>query len=99
MEKKIQNEELQSRREFFKKAAKATLPVVAAIALVGSPIIANADEVKTGCDNSCSTSCKGDCKGSCQTNCATDGCGSTCSGKCRGKCDSLCQDSCAKSSR
>ena len=28
MEKKNSNEELQSRREFFKKAAKAALPVV-----------------------------------------------------------------------
>ena len=38
MEKKNSNEELQSRREFFKKAAKAALPVVGAVVLSSLPI-------------------------------------------------------------
>lgn len=40
--KKQKNEELKSRREFFKEAAKKALPVLGAIALAGSPIIAQA---------------------------------------------------------
>ena len=44
MEEKKQKEELQSRREFFKQAAKKALPVIGAIALASTPIIANAAE-------------------------------------------------------
>ena len=37
MKKNEKNEELQSRREFFKKAAKGALPILGAIALAGAP--------------------------------------------------------------
>ena len=37
MEKNEKNEELQNRREFFKKAAKSALPILGAIVLAGSP--------------------------------------------------------------
>ncbi len=95
MEKKNRNGELQSRREFFKKAAKGALPILGAIVLAGKPVIVNAVEnPSTGCDNSCSYSCKLTCKSGCQTSCALDGCGSTCSGVCRGRCNATCRDSC-----
>ena len=42
MKKNEKNEELQSRREFFKKAAKGALPILAAVALAGTPAIVNA---------------------------------------------------------
>ena len=42
MENKNQ-EELQSRREFFKSAAKAALPVLA-IAVLGSPVLTSCDK-------------------------------------------------------
>ena len=56
METKNKNEEIQSRREFFKKAAKVALPVVGAIALANLPI-ANA-EAQYGCLG-CGQSCRG----------------------------------------
>ena len=40
MEKNKQNEELQSRREFFKKAAKSALPILGAVVLASAPGIA-----------------------------------------------------------
>ena len=75
-------EELQSRREFFKKAAKAALPVVGAVVL--SQIPANAqyhygsgvhavrpllEPVDLSCNGGCSSQCYGSCKGSCGTQC------------------------------
>ena len=37
MKKNGKNEELQSRREFFKRAAKGALPILAGAALLSSP--------------------------------------------------------------
>lgn len=65
MTEKNKNEELQSRRSFFKKAAKTVLPILGAI-LIGSTHI----EVKasskpaTGCETTC-TGCTGRCLGVC----------------------------------
>ena len=42
--KKNKNEELQSRREFFKKAAKGALPILGAIILASNPVLAKAGE-------------------------------------------------------
>ena len=44
MKKNEKKEELQSRREFFKKAAKGALPILGAILLSGAPQILNAAE-------------------------------------------------------
>ena len=69
------NEELQSRREFFKSAAKAALPVIGAVVLAGIPsdVMASA-----GCD------CQGGCGTSCYQGCATGCTTSSCKGGCRG---------------
>lgn len=75
MKKNVKNEELQSRREFFKKAAKATLPMIAAVALASAPAIVNAATTdpmgcsKYGC-GVCTNSCTGCCKGGCDTTCS-----------------------------
>lgn len=80
MKKNGKNEELQSRREFFKKAAKGALPILGAIVLANAPVIANAAEeapmgCKYGCIAVCSTSaCQGTCAGGCRFTC-THGCG------------------------
>ena len=71
----MNNEELQSRREFFKKAAKATLPMIAAVALASAPGIVNATEAApSGCTRYgcglCTNSCEGCCKGGCYTTCS-----------------------------
>lgn len=80
MSNKKQNEELQSRREFFKKAAKAALPVVGAVVLASMPsdIFAMNRTGCNGCSGACS-SCTGNCTGACY-----GGCSGSCSGSCKG---------------
>lgn len=97
MEKTNKNEELQSRREFFKKAAKGALPILAAVALAGAPnIISAAEKSPMGCPYSCSGGCDASCtgcKGSCRDACTS--CHGTCSGYCKTTCNGYCKDSCA----
>ena len=94
MELNKKNEELQSRREFFKKAAKGALPILGAIVLAGAPLLSKATEEQPmgcngscsyGCGTMCSTSCSGGCKG---------GCGGACSYSCQNTCKGSCQSSC-----
>ena len=86
MEKKMNNEELQSRREFFKKAARKTLPIIGAVALMNSPALARAVNFNsTGCNTGCS--------GGCRTLCE-EGCSHDCNNTCKGSCDTRCNDSC-----
>ena len=84
MKQKKTNEELQSRREFFKKAAKAALPVVGAVVLASMPsdIFAMNRTGCNGCSGACS-SCTGSCTGSCTVTCV-GACSSSCSGSCTG---------------
>ena len=94
MKKNGKNEELQSRREFFKKAAKGALPILGAIVLANAPVIANAaEESPMGCNNSSYRGCASHCSGRCQTTCnvscqnhCRDNCGATCKYTCSGKC-------------
>ena len=90
MKKNRKNEELQSRREFFKKAAKGALPILGAIAVAGMPLLAKAKgEVPSGCRWACSYSCSGGCQGSCQGSCST-----SCMGSCRYSCNDACSGVC-----
>ncbi len=89
MEKNKKNEELQSRREFFKRAAKGALPILGAIALSNIPLMGNAEEVM-GCDFGCSGGCSGGCGRSCSF-----GCSGSCSGSCSGGCKGGCGRSCS----
>ena len=76
------NEELQSRREFFKNAAKAALPILGVVLLAANPIVAKAAEDPMGCPRygcgictgSCRNSCSGDCKTTCSGGCKHYGC-------------------------
>lgn len=81
MEKKNQNEELQSRREFFKKAAKGVLPILGAVVLASNPVLTKAGETPMGCSSD-------GCSYTCNTSCAR---------ACRGTCNALCMNSCYKS--
>ena len=86
------HEELQSRRDFFKKAAKNVLPVIGAIVLAGSPLLAKADSIEMGC-----TACTGGCRSGCG-----GGCKYTCSGGCKNACTSCeygCDGGCKNTSR
>ncbi|MDE6028186.1 MAG: Cys-Xaa-Xaa-Xaa repeat radical SAM target protein [Muribaculaceae bacterium] len=90
--KQNKNEELQSRRQFFKKAAKSALPVLGAIALANIPMIANASISESGyC--TCSGNCSGSCSGSCVSSCRAS-CGNSCKGTCSYTCDHGCSGSC-----
>lgn len=82
MEKKNRNEELQSRREFFKKAAKGALPVVAVLAMSSNPVVAKATEAMGCTIDVCTATCAGTCKGTCR------GCAHSCSGTCMSGCSS-----------
>lgn len=97
MEENKKNENLQSRREFFKKAAKGALPIIAGVVLASVPHVINASTKTTngcqigcygGCSHGCETGCQG-CQGGCNDKCAascTGGCKNTCWGTCKGSC-------------
>lgn len=104
MENQNKKEEIQSRREFFKNAAKKSLPIVAAAMLASTPLITKAAETSMGCNDSCyngcsvncTDGCKGWCDGGCRTSCEGTckngclGCKNTCEGSCKGYCGSNC---------
>lgn len=86
------NEELKTRRDFFKKAAKTTLPILGAVLLASNPVLAKAAESEAGyC--TCQGNCKGSCSGSCVSNCRVS-CGNNCSGGCNYTCGGGCKGSC-----
>ncbi len=72
MKKELNNEELQNRREFFKKAAKAALPVVGAVVLSNIPQMVSATQAgQCMCANNCVSSCHDTCLYSCYNTCRT----------------------------
>ncbi len=86
--------ELLYRREFFKKAAKKTLPVVAAIVAPSLFINCSKEDdndewIECACSGDCSNTCYSGCYGisssptcsDCANNCA-EGCGASCSNTC-----------------
>lgn len=89
----MNQEELQSRRDFFKKAVKGALPILGAIVLTGMPNVVKAAETPMGCgEYTCSAGCKNACKG-CEYTCkgfcknACKGCEYTCKGTCKNTCE------------
>lgn len=98
-------EELESRRQFFKKAAKAALPFLAVSAL-NVPIISHAINHEAecycygcvgGCQGDCLYSCLSGCYSTCKGSC-TGNCLNTCVGTCQGSCSSSCYTTCYYSS-
>ncbi|MBQ8854227.1 MAG: Cys-Xaa-Xaa-Xaa repeat radical SAM target protein [Alistipes sp.] len=90
---KKKNEELQSRRDFFKKAAKAALPILGMALLAANPVIAKAAEAKSAtgcgyCQYSC-TSCVGGCLDACARSCkaCSNGCARGCHANCYTGCN------------
>ncbi len=81
MNEKNNNEELQSRRDFFKNAAKAALPIIGAVMLSANPAIAKTIEA-TGCQSYCTGSCSRACH---------QGCNRTCMGTCKTTCQQSCK--------
>lgn len=89
MEEKV-NEGLHSRREFFKKAAKGTLPILG-VSLFGLSILNSCDKDEPSNGGS---GCKGNCSGNCDSSCSGS-CSSSCSGNCDG-CTGGCDASACK---
>ena len=77
--KSNRNEELKSRRDFFKKAAKSALPIIGAIVMSNMPLISNASEVQMGCRFGCAGYCIDTCSGTCKGTCI-DACSRMCNG-------------------
>ena len=100
MTTKENNEKNYSRREFFKKAAKTTLPMIAVIALGVNPVKLKAitpNDCENSCENTCSKECSNSCTESC-TNCCKGqcrACSGSCSDCCLGACACGCQGSCS----
>lgn len=80
--------ELQSRREFFKNAAKRALPILGAVVLAGTPNIMMAVENRP-------STCVGNCEGTCKFTCYNT-CSGSCKGTCEGKCYNTCKGSCSR---
>ena len=100
MEKKEKNEEIQSRREFFKNAVKKALPFIGAVALTSNPLLAKdvEDNEPSGCDFGCTGGCSGSCGRACSSGCSGS-CAGSCSGECKGYCQGSCKGSCSGSCR
>lgn len=56
---KSRKDEVQSRRDFFKKAAKGVLPILGAAMLMNVPQVLRATESQCDCSGTCIGSCKG----------------------------------------
>ena len=82
---KKENNELQSRREFFKKAAKGALPILGAVILTNIPNVIKAEEIAMGCSGACSANCVSSCLDTCLRNCKGT-CKNTCKQTCKGNC-------------
>jgi len=88
MKQTKKNEELQSRREFFKNAAKSTLPILA-VAAFGPALLSCEKDDDDDDDGGCKKGCSGSCEGSC-----AGGCGGGCSGDCDDGCTADCWNGC-----
>ena len=70
MKTSVSKEELQSRRQFFKSAAKVALPVLGAVVFANLPVQSQARPVCGECGRSCTGTCTGTCSGTCKGSCA-----------------------------
>lgn len=86
-----------NRRAFFKKAASAALPIIAAVTMPTILTSCEIDEPYPGGGSGCS-SCKGSCKGSCGSAC-TGQCTSSCKGTCTFGCDMTCKNACKRTAK
>ncbi len=91
----IDNKELHSRREFFKKAGKVVLPFIAGMVLSFTPQIMKASTNPMGCELGCYGGCKSGCEGKCKYSCS-GGCNDNCAVSCDKTCKRICSDDCYK---
>jgi len=108
MDKKEKNEEIHSRREFFKRATQKVLPIFA-FSTIGAIIPIITTSATTACrDGGCYNTCQGSAaysgssyrssgtvcdRNNCTNGCA-GGCRTTCTGSCTGDCTGRCTNTC-----
>lgn len=92
---KKNNDEIISRRNFFKKAAGTIVPAIAVTILPNVLTSCEIDvpEIELPTNSGGCSTCKGSCGGGCTSNCGV-ACGSGCKGRCGGACSSSCGSSC-----
>ena len=100
MSNKKQNEELQSRRRFFRSIITKALPLIA----ISSTIIPQikASNTPMGCEYGCQGSCTFSCSGSCYNSCAGSSdtvhacreCNYSCKESCKETCQNTCKNAC-----
>lgn len=93
---KKNNDEIISRRNFFKKAAGTVLPVIAITVLPNVLTSCEIDEPEIeipSTSKGCSQ-CKGGCGGGCTSTCGV-ACGQKCKGSCGGQCSTTCTTTCS----
>lgn len=88
------NNDLQSRRQFFKNVAKAALPIIAGVLMSSAPQIVKATS-PMGCELGCYGGCKTGCQGRCKYSCS-GGCNDNCAVSCSRTCKRICSDNCYK---
>ena len=89
MKKEFQNEDLQSRREFFKNAAKGALPILA-FTVLGTSFLTSCGDDDDDDEKGCGSKCTGGCQDSCSGDC-DGGCTNNCDGFCGGDCWAYCE--------
>lgn len=90
---KKENDEVQSRRDFFKKAAKTALPILGVAVLASNTVVVKATEILGESSCTCSYGCGNDCMGSCSATCYST-CMGTCASACKGSCKLACANDC-----
>ena len=83
----MEKNSLQSRRSFFKNAAKSALPIISIAIAAHIPAIGVAS---TGCEQ-----CRDVCTG-CQFGCGQNNCGRYCKAACQTNCEYKCDRGCEK---
>ena len=101
---KKKNAEVQSRREFFKKAAKTALPILGVV-VFGPSVLASCDKddysgggSSSGC-KSCKSTCSAHCMSTCKFNAVSSPSYSLCKGTCKGVCYQTCRGTCMSASK
>lgn len=89
-------DETQNRRQFFKEAAKKTLPILgmAVMAMTIPNTLQSCKKISLGCEdvctNACKTSCKTTCVGGAKCSCGV-GCATACTTGCKNTCNISCK--------
>lgn len=83
---------IQSRREFFKNAAKRGLSILGTMMLASTPATTQAKETPMGCNTNCQLACAVNCFSGCRGKCA-DNCAKSCSKSCLYGCKGGCKNS------